>query len=905
MNRRPLAISAALLAAAMLVFVAIVAGASAGMAPLSRLPGTDRCVAQEGRAGCGVGRVMAATPTAVAISPDGESAYLVGSDLGALPGTNAIDILARDPESGALTQKPDAEGCISSTGWLACGRDPRFRQVRDAVVSPDGRNVYVTVDSGVLGFDRDPEGGALTPIAGPAGCVTTVEAPPGCRAGQGLAGASSIAFSPDGRELYVTSHDHPTVVTLRRDPDTGTLSQELGPAGCLTATSTRLPCGAAGLDHTGLDSIVVSADGSGVYAITGADPGGLETFRRTPSGTLRHPGGRQGCFAEKGIEGCRPARGLRAATGLALSPDGRSLYVASKSPDGGAIAIFRRGVGASLTQSRGRAACISDENRRRACRSAPFLTDPSGIAVSPDGASFFAITYSGLEVLHRHRDGRLSGRGSAVGCAFGSHVACASDRDRGIQGREGVTVSPDGANVYVTSLVPGGVAVFRRQQMGRRAAAAPPLTQLPGIDGCIGQGGNFGCAAGRAMDLAQKAPVISPDGRSVYLTAVDPAGTVVEPNAIDVLDRDPATGALSQKAGIDGCVSGNGRAGCARDPLLRDVTDIAVSPDGRSVYAVARAGVLTFDRDPVTGSLTPIAGEAGCIGGPDPTSACRVGRGLVEADDVAVSPDGRELYVTSFEHPTVAILGRDPTTGELSQAAGPAGLVGGVCPPTACHPRESEYSTGELVVAPDGRNVYVMASGGVDSVQILTLAAAGTLRPREGRAGCFSQKGEGGCRAGRGVHRITGLAVSPDGHSLYVTSGTLEGFGSGGSVATFDRGADGKLSQPAGRSGCLAADGGGCRMEPSLGRATGIAISPDGGAAYVTTDHGLTILSRQSSGLLTPVPGPSACISHSHGACARGLVEATWGLAVSPDGTNVYVTDFEPGGVSIFRRRAN
>lgn len=111
-------------------------------------------------------------------------------------------------------------------------------------------------------------------------------------------------------------------------------------------------------------------------------------------------------------------------------------------------------------------------------------------------------------------------------------------------------------------------------------------------------------------------------------------------------------------------------------------------PDGRNLYAVARAGVLTFDRDPVSGSLTLIAGGAGCIG-----------RGLLEADDLAVSPDGLELYVTSFEHPTVTILRRDPTTG-ISQAAGAAGLVGGVCPPSACHPGELVYSTADVVVAP-------------------------------------------------------------------------------------------------------------------------------------------------------------------------------------------------------------
>ena len=272
-------------------------------------------------------------------------------------------------------------------------------------------------------------------------------------------------------------------------------------------------------------------------------------------------------------------------------------------------------------------------------------------------------------------------------------------------------------------------------------------------------------------------------------------------------------------------------------------------------------------------------------------------KGLESPAALTVSPDGGEVYVTDNFRPTVATLRRDPTTGSLR----PAGLLGKVCPPKACGSGQVGAETRDPVAAPDGRSLYVTTEGEFQTVQILDRTSAGRLRRRPGPSGCYEPKGRGGCLRGRGLRReMTGLTVSPDGRSLYVTSGTLEGFGHGGSVAVFDRAADGALTQPGGKEACLAVTITGCAKVPSLAEAMAVTVSPDGTTAYVGTLGGVTLLTRGLSGLLTSVPGPGSCISRSRRSCTKGRIEIAAGVVVSPDGANLYVTDEAPGGISVF-----
>ena len=440
--------------------------------------------------------------------------------------------------------------------------------------------------------------------------------------------------------------------------------------------------------------------------------------------------------------------------------------------------------------------------------------------------------------------------------------------------------------------------------LGASAAGAATPTQLPGTAGCVALKGEGGCAAGRAIAAAERAAAVSPDGKNVYLVAQSNP-EALEGDAIDVFDRDPATGALTQKAGAEGCFAASGRDGCVRYQALHGAREAAVSPDGRNVYVTTGAGIVVFSRDATTGALTPIAGPTECLGKSRLKAPCKPGQGLIGANSLAFSPDGSELYVSSLAYPTIGILHRDPLTGTLSTA----GCVAAAPGPRGCGGIPvGEGATDAIVASTDGRSVYTVAvdiryEDVITRVDSFARQANGGLRRTAGRAGCFHPHGSQGCPGGRGMRDIEGVALSPDGRSLYVTSHFGDS-SKAGAVTIFRRAASGALSQPPGKEACLAANGGECATDKALAGANSVAVSPDGTDVFVTGLYGLAVLDRSESGALTAPAGAASCLSDfKPSLCtpAHGL-EATSAVTVSPDSKSVYVTSFEPGGLAVFGR---
>lgn len=435
------------------------------------------------------------------------------------------------------------------------------------------------------------------------------------------------------------------------------------------------------------------------------------------------------------------------------------------------------------------------------------------------------------------------------------------------------------------------------------AGAATPV-QLPGTAGCVALKGEGGCAAGRAIAGAERPAAVSPDGKNVYLVAqANPEA--IEGDAIDVFDRDPATGALTQKPGAEGCFAAGHRDGCAKDPALHGAHEAAVSPDGRNVYVTTGVGIVVFSRDQTSGALTPAASATECLGSSALKTPCTSREGVAGAGSLAFSPDGAELYVGSNAYPTIGILRRDPLTGALS----PKGCVRAAPGRTRCGAEASgNGATDAIVASADGRSVYTVAVDiGYEDVftrvDSFVVKADGRLRRTGGRTGCLHPTGPKGCPGGRGMREIEGLALSADGRSLYVAShfGTTN---KAGAVTIFSRAANGKLTQAAGKEACVSANGGECLTDKALAVADALAVSPDGTGVYVTGHYGLAVLDRGESGSLSVPAGAAACFSDfKPSLCtpAHGL-EATSAVTVSPDSKNVYVTSFEPGGLAIFGR---
>src|SRR5262249_15187011 len=71
-------------------------------------------------------------------------------------------------------------------------------------------------------------------------------------------------------------------------------------------------------------------------------------------------------------------------------------------------------------------------------------------------------------------------------------------------------------------------------------------------------------------------------------------------------------GGFAQLPGAAGCVANGGVGGCTTAHDLGTNAGLAISPDGRSAYVTtftSNNSLLVFDRDPVTGTLTQKAGR--------------------------------------------------------------------------------------------------------------------------------------------------------------------------------------------------------------------------------------------------------------------------------------------------------
>jgi DNA-binding beta-propeller fold protein YncE len=421
-------------------------------------------------------------------------------------------------KQGTLKQLLGARGCLvdRSTPAKGCGTARAlegpgpFMGSRAIAVSADGKNVYVASSrsNAVAVFRRNPKTGALGQPSGAAGCVAAKGAFE-CGKAIGLNGPNSVAISPNGRNVYVTSRGSNAVTAFQRNRSTGALHQLPGAAGCVSGVP--LPGCASGAALLGPDVVVVSSDGKNVY-VGSFFGNAVVAFARNPSsGALAQLSGSAGCIAEA-TGGCAVGLALGAPEGMAISGDGKSVYVATALSNA-VVVLSRDPSTGALTQATGGSGCIVD----------------------------VALT----------------------GCTTGVQLS----------GANAVAVSPGGDDAYVTSLFSNSVTAFTR------SASSGSLTQKEGTSACLVWLRAVGCSFGRALS-SPEGLALSPDGVNVY-TAAFATG------AIDVLDRSAESGAVAQKPGLAGCVATRSIPGCTHGRALRGVGSIALSPNGRYLYSTS------------------------------------------------------------------------------------------------------------------------------------------------------------------------------------------------------------------------------------------------------------------------------------------------------------------------------
>lgn len=337
-----------------------------------------------------------------------------------------------------------------------------------------------------------------------------------------------------------------------------------------------------------------------------------------------------------------------------------------------------------------------------------------------------------------------SKQGADVGC---THLGA----DVLLQPRS-LAFSPDGSSLYAVAETSDAVVRF---SVGASGALS--------IVGCAEDDDlpNWGCATQVASLDNPLRVVVSPDGESVYTTSADAtvnhfsAGLVAQGCYREV----PITGCATQAEPLEGA---NG---------------LAISPDGKYLYApsIGRDAVTWFKRA-VDGSLTP----GGCIADDDDATAfsdsCAEESGVNYdfMNHITLSPGGTHAYVTDETGLGVVYhFARDATTGALTRQDCLADDLNIDAPGCA----ELDDATGsglasvtDAVVSPDSANLYTVA------FQDTALSTFGLSSPGGAltHIRCLRANAVQGCSelGGSVLGGPFGVAVSSDGHDLYVSNGS-------------------------------------------------------------------------------------------------------------------------------------
>jgi 6-phosphogluconolactonase (cycloisomerase 2 family) len=381
----------------------------------------------------------------------------------------------------------------------------------------------------------------------------------------GLSTPDAIAFTPDGRAAYVASHQDSALAVFDRDPGTGALTFK----SCFTGNSFVDAC--------------TQLPGAGSNSTTAP---------------------------------------VSSPTALALSPDGRSIYVTSGDFHSAQVAHFERDPATGATSYVG---CITGD-----------------LAATPAGSGVCTPIPSATDAPN-HAAG---GFGSALG------------------GASGVAISADGRFAYVTAADDDAVTMLVRNPADGSLSFGNCISDNPGLSACS----HLPVQRYAALREA-RAPLLSRDGRNLYVPAP-------ESGAITSFSVGSVTGTLTGA----GCISAAGRRRGCKHPegpngsvALAAPVRLIESPDGRFVYSASKYGaVATLRRGPGG----PLHLQSCITGASQKPHLCKLLRnahkfaynsGLAGLVDLGFGdPKGRKLYAISRTDAAVDLFSRNPHTGKVA-----------------------------------------------------------------------------------------------------------------------------------------------------------------------------------------------------------------------------------------------
>ena len=367
----------------------------------------------------------------------------------------------------------------------------------------------------------------------------------------------------------------------------------------------------------------------GVLAVSG----GWLAVAQDKSSPTKSPGGLK-------FESAVTRDDLTSVNSVEISPDGRYLYATPWAL--GAVVVFQRETGD------GRLTHLQTLRDAR-------LAGDTGITFSPSGKYAVAACFNAKTAVLMHCDtntGQLKILHS---------VRQGEDEVTGLDWPIDANFSPDGRFVYVLDGNKGGIMIFK---VGEDKLEWQKYYT-----------GKEGCLAGA------RGATLSPDGKLMYV-----AGS--RANALTVLERDAEKGGLRVKQILrDGEENVGGLAG---------VFGVTCSPDGEFIYTTSgrfegdsAVGVFRRESDGKLKLVHELIAERDEL------------PGFLGGNRLVLSPGAQQLYAVASRSGAVACFERDTKTGrikvqEIFTGADGKGITAGAA---------------GVAISPDGKYVYIAAEG--------------------------------------------------------------------------------------------------------------------------------------------------------------------------------------------------
>ncbi len=518
-----------------------------------------------------LGKPFLNNASSVDISPDGMFLYVSSFD------DDAISVFERNSDGSigfVEAKKNEVEGISGLRGSY------------DVKVSPDNRHVYATGkdENSIVYFSKNESTGRLTLQGKYQDNTNNID---------GIQGAYLMDFSSDGNYLYVVGQDENAVAVFLRNVIDGSLS----PVQVIRNNQN-------GNNNMNFPvNVKVTPDGRHVLVTSYADNAINWFHRNINDGSLVYAGS----LTNSSVSG--PV--LLGASGLSISKDGKSVYVASS--DGGSLDVFRR------NQNTGD---LTFENS---------FSETQNNVSGLEGTVEVTVSGDDQQVY-------VAGTGSNALVVFNrnSFTGETTYQETLVDGEQNITdldfpvaiaVSDRFSDIYLADFGSNALLSF---------SVNPTASTLDFSFSERGSG--LGITGLRGAETA----VISPDGNHLYVAAK-------EGDAVSIFARNQEDGSLTY---VDYLEDGNGLDG------LNGATDIIISADGADVYIAGfwDNTVTHFQRDINTGLLTFLDKEKDGLFGVD---------GISGTNSLVFSENEDYLYAAGFWDNAISVFARNANDGTL------------------------------------------------------------------------------------------------------------------------------------------------------------------------------------------------------------------------------------------------